>query len=60
MERIAKLAPLAVLVAPGVLAEEVKAAKDKLAAAGFSDAATFTATPPSLEAFTDGAATQAA
>jgi uncharacterized protein involved in exopolysaccharide biosynthesis/Mrp family chromosome partitioning ATPase len=48
-ERIAKLAPCAVLIASGIPAAAVEAARGQLMAAGFADVTDFTGTLPSLD-----------
>jgi tyrosine-protein kinase Etk/Wzc len=48
-ERIARLAPCAVLVAGGVEASKVNAVREHLAQAGFSDIAVFTGEAPALD-----------
>jgi uncharacterized protein involved in exopolysaccharide biosynthesis/Mrp family chromosome partitioning ATPase len=59
LERFARLAPHAVLVAPGLADEATKAAHDRLLAAGFTDVTMFTDPPPRPDAAI-GAATKAA
>ena len=49
-DRIARLAPCAVLVASGLAAASRDAMRDHLANAGFSDIAVFTGTAPALDA----------
>jgi len=49
-DRIARLAPCAVLVATGLAAAKSDALRDHLASAGFSDIAVFTGTAPALGA----------
>jgi len=55
-ERIARLAPCAVLVASGLAAAKSEALRDHLANAGFSDIAVFTGTAPALDAESVGVA----
>jgi polysaccharide biosynthesis transport protein len=49
-ERIARLAPCALLVATGIAAADAEALRDQLANAGFSDVAVFTGVAPELDA----------
>jgi Mrp family chromosome partitioning ATPase len=49
-DRIARLAPCAVMVAGGVAAASADAVRAHLAAAGFEDIAVFDGTPPALDA----------
>jgi succinoglycan biosynthesis transport protein ExoP len=49
-DRIARLAPCAVMVAGGVAAASADAVRAHLAAAGFEDIAVFEGTPPALDA----------
>jgi Mrp family chromosome partitioning ATPase len=49
-DRIARLAPCAVMVAGGVAAASADAVRAHLAAAGFEDIAVFNGTPPALDA----------
>ena len=49
-DRIARLAPCAVLVARGLAPNKATAVRDHLAGAGFTDIAVFTGTPPALDA----------
>jgi succinoglycan biosynthesis transport protein ExoP len=46
LERFARLAPHAVLIAPGLAADAARAARARLAEAGFTDVTLFTETPP--------------
>jgi uncharacterized protein involved in exopolysaccharide biosynthesis/Mrp family chromosome partitioning ATPase len=46
LERFAKLAPRAVLVAPGATEDAANAARERLAAAGFTEVTTFLDVPP--------------
>jgi tyrosine-protein kinase Etk/Wzc len=55
-DRIARLAPCAVLVATGLAAAKSDALRDHLASAGFSDIAVFVGTAPALEAENVGVA----
>ena len=48
-DRIARLAPCAVLVASGLAQADADAMRDHLANAGFSDIAVFTGTAPALD-----------
>jgi len=48
-ERIARLAPCAVLVAGTIAAEKAEAVREHLAQSGFTDIAVFAGTPPALE-----------
>ena len=52
LERFARLAPRAVLVAPGMADDVTKAARDRLIAAGFDDVTMFVDTPPRPDAGT--------
>ena len=49
-DKIARLAPCAVLVASGLAANKADAVRDHLANAGFTDIAVFTGAPPALDA----------
>ncbi len=49
-DRLARLAPCAVLVASSLAASKAAAVRDHLANAGFTDIAVFTGTPPALDA----------
>ena len=49
-DKIARLAPCAVLVASGLAANNADAVRDHLANAGFTDIAVFTGAPPALDA----------
>jgi Mrp family chromosome partitioning ATPase len=49
-DKIARLAPCAVLVASGLAASKADAVRDHLANAGFTDIAVFTGVPPALDA----------
>jgi hypothetical protein len=49
-DRIARLAPCAVMVAGGVPEASVDAVRAHLATAGFQDIAVFDGTPPTLDA----------
>jgi len=49
-ERIARLAPCAVLVAGTIATEKAEAVREHLAQSGFTDIAVFAGTPPALEA----------
>jgi Mrp family chromosome partitioning ATPase len=55
-ERIARLAPCAVLIASGVPAAAADAARGQLVAAGFADVAVFTGTLPALDVESAGVA----
>ena len=59
LDRVARLAPHAVLVAPGVAEDAATAAQARLADAGFSEVTLFNETPPRPDA-TTGAGTRAA
>jgi MinD-like ATPase involved in chromosome partitioning or flagellar assembly len=48
-DRIARLAPCAVLVACGLAANKAGAVRDHLASTGFTDIAVFTGAPPALD-----------
>ena len=48
-DKIARIAPCAVLVASGLAANKADAVRDHLANAGFTDIAVFTGTPPALD-----------
>src|SRR5712691_5424471 len=50
LERFARLAPHAVLVAPGMADDATRAARDRLMEAGFSDVTMFVDTPPRPDA----------
>src|SRR5215208_5627640 len=60
LERFARFAPHAVLVAPGLSDEAVQGARDRLIAAGFNDVTLFTDTPPRPDATASGPDTEAA
>jgi uncharacterized protein involved in exopolysaccharide biosynthesis/Mrp family chromosome partitioning ATPase len=49
-ERIARLAPCALLVATGIAVADVEALRDQLASAGFGDVAVFTGHVPDIDA----------
>ena len=49
-DKIARLAPCAVLVASGLAASKADAVRDQMANAGFTDIAVFTGAPPALDA----------
>ena len=49
-ERIARLAPCALLVAGATAPEKAEAVREHLAQSGFTDIAVFAGTPPALEA----------
>ena len=49
-ERMARIAPCALLVATGVAAADAEALRDQLAGAGFGDVAVFTGQAPELDA----------
>jgi polysaccharide biosynthesis transport protein len=55
-DRVAQLAPCAVLVTSGLAAEKSDAIRDHLAKAGFTDIAVFAGTPPALDAEQRGVA----
>jgi polysaccharide biosynthesis transport protein len=60
LERLARLASHAVLVAPGMPDDATSAARDRLMVAGFSDVTTFSDVPPLPESSADGQNTAAA
>lgn len=60
LERFARFAPHAVLVAPGLSDDAVQGARDRLIAAGFNDVTLFTDTPPRPDATASGPDTEAA
>jgi Mrp family chromosome partitioning ATPase len=60
LERFAKLAPRAVLVAPGLTPDAASAARDRLVAAGFTDVTTFLDVPPLPDSTASGLSTAAA
>jgi len=60
LERFARFAPHAVLVAPGLSDEAVQGARDRLIAAGFDHVTLFTDTPPRPDATASGPDTEAA
>jgi Mrp family chromosome partitioning ATPase len=60
LERFARLAPHAVLVAPGMPGDAAGAARDRLIAAGFSDVTMFSDVPPLPDSGTSGPSTAAA
>ena len=60
LERFARLAPHAVLVAPGMPENVVSAARERLSAVGFTDITTFVDTPPLPDSGTRGPRTAAA
>jgi len=59
-ERFARLAPHAVLVAPGIADAARQAARDRLIEAGFNDVTLFVGTPPRPDASATGPSTEAA
>ena len=60
LERFARFAPHAVLVAPGLSDDAVRGARERLIAAGFNDVTLFTDTPPRPDATASGPDTEAA
>ena len=60
LERFARFAPHAVLVAPGLSDDAVQGARDRLIEAGFNDVTLFTDTPPRPDATASGPDTEAA
>jgi len=60
LERFARLAPHAVLVAPGLPETATNAARDRLVAAGFADVTTFSDVPPLPDSGQNGPNTAAA
>jgi len=59
-ERFARLAPHALLVAPGIAEEARQAARDRLIEAGFNDVTLFVGTPPRPDTSATGPSTEAA
>jgi hypothetical protein len=60
LERFAKLAPRAVLVAPGMTDDAASSARDRLTAAGFTEVTTFREAPPLPDATPNAPSTAAA
>jgi Mrp family chromosome partitioning ATPase len=60
LDRFVKLAPYAVLVAPGVADDVVQDARNRLLAAGFTEVTLFVDTPPRPDAGSTGPSTEAA